>query len=579
MSVTDLFSPEGITSGYTAAPVPASLGEVSSGAYDFMRTNINIDSALRLNNEEFAARDDLLRDRFGQEPFSITGIEKEYPNPTAEGRVQMLQEHQRRLDQWIIKGRQENPALYGDVRTQAEIEEAARNRARLSKRAFEDVISSRPAGAMTTAAAIGGSLVGGFTDPLNIATLPFGAGASRSILKAALIEGSLNMGVEALSLPQIMSWQKELGHKYGLSEAAGDLGLAFAGGAGLTVALRGAVPAIRKTAEVTGNLSQNVLRRFSENENLPGSVRDAAKYMSRLAHIDEGAPVRFTSEDSLAVHRDMAARTADAFSNYRTPDFSPPASGMTTLRPFSHEAVSYLSEKSLTRAALNEEPTLFLKDGLFDSRSAADAYIRQAAKESGMKRTDFLLEKDDSGKISVLRPHSNVMIEIDDNGAVRQFKSFDDAKAYAQDLKSKNEMAEAVSFHPEKQKSAQEHIVIRGASPDLIKKIKDAPDLATFFDPTIRARQEAQPIPAAYEAATRATENVTPLNRVTEIVDGFKQSELSAARQADFDRLAKQNPDMDVTLEDGRTVKISAILNEAQENTAFIKAMKGCALG
>lgn len=89
----------------------------------------------------------------------------------------------------------------------------------------------------------GAGLAGGFArymvDPVNLATLGFGAGAGVSLGRAMLIEGALNAGIEGLEAPMEAQTAVELGLPEGPSVGA-RMAMGFVGGAGLTGVLGGA---------------------------------------------------------------------------------------------------------------------------------------------------------------------------------------------------------------------------------------------------------------------------------------------------------------------------------------------------
>ena len=86
-------------------------------------------------------------------------------------------------------------------------------------------------------------MAGGFArymvDPVNLATLPFGAGAGVSLGRAMLIEGALNAGIEGIEAPMEAQVADELGLPEGPSVGA-RMAMGFVGGAGLTGVLGGA---------------------------------------------------------------------------------------------------------------------------------------------------------------------------------------------------------------------------------------------------------------------------------------------------------------------------------------------------
>ena len=127
----------------------------------------------------------------------------------------------------------------------------------------------------------------------------FRSTSGMGILKAMKAEAILNAGVEAVEAPFVAKWQKELGFKYGIGDAALDIGTAGIAGAGFTGIVKGARPTAEafgrlfdRSAKYTKEKSLPILQKISDSENLPTAVKDAAKYMSRVAHIDEEVPSR-----------------------------------------------------------------------------------------------------------------------------------------------------------------------------------------------------------------------------------------------------------------------------------------------
>ena len=293
--------------------------DVTGAAFKFQRSNMNVDASLRLQGTRFGKRNDMVKQRFGKDPLDMFGIRNKYTNPTPNGRVKMNEENNKLLDDWILKGRKENPEKFEGLHTTDEIQEQAREEARIDKREFEEAIARSDGGIGSTLAAFSGGIGGSLTDPLNLATIPFGAGASKSILKAAMIEGSINAGVEALSIPAIAAWQKEVGHKYGLGDALANVAGGFVGGAGVTTVIRGAGPAFAKTRQYTGNASSYVLDKVANSTVMPASVRDAAKYLSRSSHIQESAPVPLATGAQKAQHMDKVKTVAREIEEYKNP--------------------------------------------------------------------------------------------------------------------------------------------------------------------------------------------------------------------------------------------------------------------
>lgn len=312
----------------TIGALPA-LGPVTGvkdaaiSTFHFIRDNHTTDSALRLRDRPLVERDTEIKKRFGKDIFQMTGQNDKRQNPLTKKGKQRIDQARNDLDSLIMQGRQQNPEQWEGIKTTAEITEEARKKANISKEHMEEILIRNPSGASR----LTGSLVGGFsgamTDPLNIATLAFGAGASRSILQAAMIEGGLNAAIEAATIPQIMKWQNEVGHKYGLREAATDVALAGVGGAGLSTVIRGAVPAFRSIKDNVGSASHYVLDKLYQSPKTPEGVKDALGELTRVAHIDESAPPATVKTDQdLADHREAAGKVAQDFEEYKAPQIT-----------------------------------------------------------------------------------------------------------------------------------------------------------------------------------------------------------------------------------------------------------------
>jgi hypothetical protein len=348
MSILDSFS--NLPDQPEIAPYrPARFGEVvmSSLYGGSQRTEFGIVPTLE-TSKDYIDRQNKLKQRFTQDELkSIQGDDKELRNEAlradAEKGVTFYQGYtpdinpirNKRIDDAILTGREQDPR-WSDIKTTEEIQEQKKNRARAAINSASE-ISSRASGFDSVAGSLVGGLGAAFTDPINIATLPFGATSGMGILKAMKAEAILNAGVEAVEAPFVAKWQKELGFKYGIGDTALDIGTAGLAGAGFA----GIVKGVRPTAEAFGRLfdrsakytkgkSLPILQKISDSENLPTAVKDAAKYMSRVAHIDEEVPSRQglngeirtdVSGKDIVQHRQTLQDTQDAFDNYREPVF------------------------------------------------------------------------------------------------------------------------------------------------------------------------------------------------------------------------------------------------------------------
>jgi len=316
---------------------PTDLGEViQSSLYGTsQRTEFGIVPTLE-TEQDFSDREVKLKERFTEEQLKQINTDENKPEIGLYKEFNPNRNPLRndKIDAAILEGRKIDPARWNDIKTTDEIQEQKKDRARAAINSAAEISSKA-----TTFDSIAGGLIGGlggaFTDPINIATLPFGATSGMGILKAMKAEALLNAGVEAVEAPFVSKWQKELGFKYGIGDSAIDIATAGAGGAAFAGIVRGARPAlealgrgINKTTQYTKERSLPILQKIADSEILPTKIKDAAKYMSRVAHIDEEIPNRQaingeikTSIDpqEIAQHRQVLQDTQDSFDNYREP--------------------------------------------------------------------------------------------------------------------------------------------------------------------------------------------------------------------------------------------------------------------
>jgi hypothetical protein len=333
MSLIDLYSRN--LSGMSPAPYrPTGFGEVlASNLYAYsLQQDLGFTKLVFQADEAsaFSERNDLIRERFQvEDPFSLidtSDIDAKYPNPTPQGRVRALNEKQARLDAFINEQRAREPEKWQDVKTKKEIEAPLRREAISSAAIAGDITSRAPA-----FAAFAGTLLGGFggamTDVVNLATLPIGAGTSMGVVRTMAAEGALNAAIEASQVEGRAEWMNELGMKYGLKEAAMDIAFAGAGAAAIVGVARGG-GALYRSLSQRGSKGVEVLSDLSDNKSLPVEVRDAIKYQSRVAHIDEENPIVNPSFEDVAAHRVNLDETQKAIREYREPVYSEEGRGL-----------------------------------------------------------------------------------------------------------------------------------------------------------------------------------------------------------------------------------------------------------
>lgn len=303
MGLYNLLDREKVSPGLVPAQVQSTnFFDVVETSFRSTMDNFRVNSESALIGEGIAERDkkykeltgrDIYEDAYPQSKRPSLGKAGAIVNPNDEKVQKIIDEF---LDQAMKDGR------FGDqqlLNYQA-ITEAAQQRARASLAKQQEAA----AGASKTAA-IAGSLTGGlgamFFDPLNVATLPFGAGASRSLLKTIFIEAGINAGIEAASQPFVAEWQNKIGNQYGFTDAIENVGMAAIFGGGVPLAGR----AIRGGVEAFDGISAT-LKKY-------GKIEEAASadYMARVAHI-QGSVVPYSE-----VHIRALYETNEAILNGR----------------------------------------------------------------------------------------------------------------------------------------------------------------------------------------------------------------------------------------------------------------------
>lgn len=304
--------------GGGAANNPIDFGEALGAQFDagvmrlpFMRDNLN----LWATNDRTKQFDALGLDFDAEARKAIS----QKPDAGFMDYQMMRTESDRLADEFIVKQRIENPDLVRDIKTTQEIRDMTVATRQAAEQDAELAFERRKGSISGYGAMLLGNIGGAMTDPINAATLPFGASASTGVLRAMLVDGVINMGIEAYQTPEDAAWAKEAGVEYGVAEAATNILTAGAGGAFISGVIRGGGKFLG-SLEKRGK-SAEVLDKISRDKNIPSEGRDAALYQSRVAHIDEANPVtsELATADEVAVHRNNLQEVQDAIINNREP--------------------------------------------------------------------------------------------------------------------------------------------------------------------------------------------------------------------------------------------------------------------
>lgn len=279
-------------------------------------------------DKQYQEREEKIKQRFGKSSDDF--IEKKSPSvlsggvtmagsvvAAVHGLRQTRKENDDAFDAVITANRATDPKNWQDIKTQAEMIAEINDLGRAEEAEFSGEYGA-VSKAQSTGAALGGQLMAGLsgviTDPINLATIGFGAPASAGILRTMAIEAGLNAGIEAAEIPAHAAWAKRMGREYGAKEALLDVGFAGVGAAGLSGAIKG-----------IGSLGSYALNKLSRDARLTPEQRAAAQYQSRVQHVDESIPFPDLEPGPLNIHTNRAnmAEAQDAFNNYREPKFDP----------------------------------------------------------------------------------------------------------------------------------------------------------------------------------------------------------------------------------------------------------------
>ncbi|MBW8285080.1 MAG: hypothetical protein K0M55_15930 [Rhizobium sp.] len=215
------------------------------------------------------------------------------------------------VEQW----RKANPeAKFRDFPTRDYLDEETR------RRAGEAISQSNALGRRSTGmgSAIGGFLgtaAGAMADPINAASMGFGAGAASGIVRTAMIEGAIGIGSEAAIQGFNYDFRRSVDPEYSASTALYEIGAAGAGGAILGGGMKG-LSAVWHRAK-TGQW--------------PSHIRDAANVVTREAAMPNSRFSQTISGET--AHRSAIAKSLDDLAAGRPVELPPEAFLEASARP------------------------------------------------------------------------------------------------------------------------------------------------------------------------------------------------------------------------------------------------------
>lgn len=268
------------------------------------------------------------RDRMFSNPYR-----GESSNPWVVGDAGIPAQERRIWDE-IARRRQSDPTFLADLgTTRADFVERLNQKAKAQLERESDV-SERA----TTGGTIGGflgSMAGGLSDPVNLATLAIGAGPSRSILQTVVREAGINAATEAATLPIIAQRREEVGVPMSAKEAAVSVGAAAVIGG----TVGGTVEGFRKLGQ---QFAAGKVRTLTDEELLVATkdvadpeVKAARDVLAENLEVDRLNPFEDTPSGQIRHREALDAATSQALDDGFT--------GREPLPPASSSAVERLA--------------------------------------------------------------------------------------------------------------------------------------------------------------------------------------------------------------------------------------------
>lgn len=315
MSVFGLADDSKMDAGLGAIEAPStSFTDVFSAAVPSTARNYLSNSKQFFSDEEERGRDksykqltgrNLIDDVLASKPDDLKLQASKFKGPGDRERMQAA------TDEYLNSLRANEPDKYGKISNSVEIGEVVRRKAKEAL-ATQEKASAGATGKAALTGELAGGVVASLIDPVNLATIPLGAGLAHGILKTAAIEAGINIVAEVGTQPSVLSWQQELGNEYGVGDALTQIGTAGLFGAGIGAGAKALPIGFHKSKAL---FMSNLGKRMESLENMP-AVR-AAAHEERRFHIEEANPSRYSDSIDSAVHREALAEIDAAINEGR----------------------------------------------------------------------------------------------------------------------------------------------------------------------------------------------------------------------------------------------------------------------
>jgi|GEM_PF-3619418 len=283
---------------------PSGIIDVTKKAFAAQLENYNSTSSRNLQNDQIEKQYNLIKEIEGQSLEQLIGNDYDSDNRF------------KATDDFIMSKRNDNPK-YNDVLTTAEMRIAASEKARESYLDLENT-KKGASGFDSFVGEMLGGIGGAVFDPINIA-VTVGSLGSGALLNASKIatqsagrimatEALIGAGTEVALQPFVIGWQKEVGNDYGLGDALTNVafaGLVSGGIAGITSG--GLKTGIRMTRD-KGSVFFDTI---AASEKTPAQIKPVMEKMSDYARVKETNP--FNGVQGSKIHADNVKMSEDAF--------------------------------------------------------------------------------------------------------------------------------------------------------------------------------------------------------------------------------------------------------------------------
>ena len=554
---------------------PTTFSDVVSAGFASQRDNFNANASTRiiaeLRDANFQSYEDIVGSKFNPSDFDFANEIKD----SAQSVVNRFSDVNRsfmdkqtfateKFDIQVRKLKASDSEKYAQLKTYDEIKEEARKRANMSRAEFENV-ASRADEDTAFYGSVVGSLGGALTDPINVLTMPLGAGAAGGVLRAIGTEAAIQAGVETVTQPTVYAWQKELGQEYDLGDAATNIFGAAVLGGGFAGVVRGARP----TAQATFALMQ-------KSSTFNSLQKQASGYLSRVAHFREANPNPKVASE---LHTDTVTAVNAVV---RAGDNPSIANLPMTSKQFNEIDTGTRGLNDVQKQTINELQKF--KDGISD--------IPQEAVEIVRKYDNF--EEFSKDALSV----ENGFFDIPTSKQIARNERINEIN---QEIDAINLEARPIANKQTKtaqDKSTLEQLGLRKeallnernsmpSAPSIVETSLDIDavnrGLKRVFDNVkLRDAEISKGEPVSPELAPSKIEEIPqPLtNReADELIKRLESIDNQKAQAENFRQLVESNADTVVTLEDGTTKTLRQLSEEFADDENFITEISTCAIG